>query len=229
MADIETGNIEQGGQAAGTQTVGIAASDSDTATLTEDTALPMAIEWTTAPETPANIIAQKGADFNETTFGNITQFARSACGQGGRNVQVVFSAGWDGGDIEVTGVTCDGSVATDTIADPGGAGTVQGAVGFLFITGITNDGTWSAGTVDVQFGLYLAVPVNSMTPTLAQVIDTFAGTDMTPNGAISAAGLVDIQDAPADGTNTYIVGYTLGNTYTDAGHTHGLTDGGHGH
>jgi len=232
MADITTTDAERGGQTGGTtgaSAIGIAATDSDTASVTEDNELPVTIEWTTAPEAAAtNIIAQMAGDVDESVFANITQGSRSACGRGGRNVEVDFSALWDGGDIEVTGLKCDGTFGTETITSTPGS-VVQGSEGFLFITRVRNLGTHGAGTADVELGLYLAVPVGSLTPTLARIIETTAGTDMTPAGAISALGLVDISDDAADGVNKYLVAYTLANTYTDAGHTHGLTDPTHTH
>jgi len=74
-----------------------------------------------------------------------------------RVLQVVFSAGWNGGDVKITGVRNDGATISETVAAPAGGGTVLTVNAFLSVTYLENLGTFSAGTVDVQTSTKLAI------------------------------------------------------------------------
>lgn len=90
----------------------------------------------------SNVLAQKAADFDVTT--GFTHPAHA------RNLQVVFSAAWDGGNVVVTGYCNDGVIRSETFTAPAGGGTVVGSIPFTLLTEAANTGTFSAGTVDIQ-------------------------------------------------------------------------------
>ncbi len=158
------------------------------------------------------VLATKSADFDTSTFSDFGQPDYP------RALQVVFSGAWDGGTIEVTGLTVAGADQTDTFT-PGAGTTVGGARGFVSIRRIRNTGTRTAGTVDVQFGPKLAVPVGTGVATLQRVYEMTSDGDITGGSSLAASGLVTLSSAP-DGTRTYEVAYTVAKTYTDGGHTH---------
>jgi hypothetical protein len=159
------------------------------------------------------IISQQNSDFDETS-GIATPLYR--------NVQVVFSAGWDGGDIEVTGTDMTGVSATETITASAGS-TVQGTKAYADITRIRNLGTHSTGTVDIEEGVHLGVPVGGKTPTAVSIVDLAAGN--VAGATLSSVGLVDLNASPPNGTRDYLVSYTLAETpvVTDSGHAHAAT------
>jgi hypothetical protein len=166
-----------------------------------------------APAASAQIIAQIAADTDEVTWANITQPTIP------RVVQVVFSALWDGGDIEVTGLLeSSGDDGTDTIAANPGA-TVQGAKAFRYIRRVRNLGAHSAGTADVQTGIALGIQCHGLTPTLLEAYELSAlGRDV--GAAISPLGSVTWTSAP-DGARDFSVSYSLAVASTDSGHGHG--------
>jgi len=192
---------------------------SATATVTEDNPVTNTERFTN-PDVSVNIIAQQAVDFDITAGGSITQPGTSDSGKGGQQVQVAFSGTWDGGNVEISGMRMNGNIASEEIVVATGS-TVQSVYGYAAITRVRNLGTRTAGTVDVQTGLKLAVPTGALTPALNIILELSALTDMTGSGAINANGLVDVSDDPIDGANDYLVSYTLANAYTDAGHTHG--------
>jgi len=147
-----------------------------------------------------NILVQKAADFDETTWGNLTQPDVP------RVAQVAASAGpdWDGGDIEVTGLTMAGDDATDTITPVAGS-TVQGTIPFQLIRRVRNLGTHSAGTMDVQCGIAMGVVVGSKSPTLLEAYETSAG-GRDAGATLSADGAFTPTAAP-DGAKDYVVSY----------------------
>ena len=192
---------------------------SSTATVTENNPTTNTERFTN-PDVSVGIIAQQAVDFDITAGGSITQPGTSDSGKGGQQVQVVFSGTWDGGNVEISGLRMNGNIASEEIVVATGT-TVQSVYGYSAITRVRNLGSRSAGTVDVQTGLKLAVPTGALAPTLNIILELSALTDMTGAGAIDANGLVDVSDDPIDGGNDYLVSYTLANAYTDAGHVHG--------
>lgn len=96
-----------------------------------------------------NLIAQKLTNFDVNVI--TTQPARP------RTIRCVFGGGWDGGDIEVTGIDVGGDPAIDVIA--AALGTVEGVIPFAVVTRIRNlDVAMIGGTVNVQTGLGLGLP-----------------------------------------------------------------------
>lgn len=159
------------------------------------------------------IVAQQSADFDITSSIATPVF---------RNAQCAFSAGWDGGNIEITGEDMTGASVTETIVAAAGS-TVQGVKAWANITRVRNLGTRTAGTVDVQEGVHLGVPVGGKTPTALQLIEV--GSGPVSGASLSSAGLVDLNASPPNGTRDYLVVYTLADTpvVTDSGHSHAAT------
>lgn len=89
-----------------------------------------------------NVLAQKAADFDVTA--GFTHPAHA------RNLQVVFSATWNGGNVVVTGHCADGVERSETFVAIAGGNTAVGTVAFTNITRARNTGTRLAGTVDAQ-------------------------------------------------------------------------------
>lgn len=159
------------------------------------------------------IVAQQSADFNITSMGSITQPVVP------RNVEVVFSGTWDGGNVQIVGVAMTGTV-TETIAAAAGT-TVQSVQAYQTIISVRNLGTRTAGTVDVQTGARIGVPVGTATATLVKVIETSADGDITGTSSLSSNGVLTLPAGSVpNGSKDYVVSYTLAKTYTDAGHTH---------
>ena len=140
-----------------------------------------------------NVIPQQAVDFDITSgFAQEPDIPRS--------LQVVFSAGWDGGNIEIDAQDLSGAVKTDTIVAAPGT-TVQSAIAPLVVQRLRNLGTRTAGTVDIQLGEKLGIRkfgatinnfgqrVDSAPPTGATVVDATNGTvhflAEFPNGARS--------------------------------------------
>lgn len=76
-----------------------------------------------------------------------------------KNAQAVFAAGWQGGDIYLTGTDQFGRAQTETIADAAGT-TVQGVKIWRTITAISKETV--AGTTDtvtLQTGTKIGIPV----------------------------------------------------------------------
>jgi hypothetical protein len=149
-----------------------------------------------------------------------------------RVLDVVFAAGWEGGDVTVTGVKPDGSAQTETFTSPGiGGGTVSGTKPFALIDdpgGITNSATGGAAdlaTVQTAAGIGVAT-----VPFLALVKLSVDGADEAATSVSLANGYFVPTTSP-DGTKTYEVWYTAGHAHavTDAGHAHAVTDAGHAH
>ncbi len=210
----DTASVSMGGSTA-----------SGTASVSEDDADVRTETWSNPAAAGTNIVAQIAVDTDETTWGNITQPDVR------RNVQVVFSAGWDGGDIEVTGIDQTGDDVAETITASAGA-TVEGTSSYSLIRRVRNLGTRTAGTADVQTGPKPGLLIGSKTPALLEAYETSAG-GRDAGASLSAAGLLTPTSAP-DGVRDYLVTYSLAGTYTDSGHTHGATgltatDAGHTH
>jgi len=186
-------------------------SGSGTASVTENAPAPHVERWTNPPAAAVALFAQQNADFDLATA-SITQPTVA------RNVQVVFSAGWDGGNVEVTGIRMSGASGSETITAAAGT-TVQSLHGYQVVTRVRNLGARTAGTVDVQTGPRLGVPVGALTPDLQTA--TELGSGAVAGATLSANGLVFFNASPPDGARDYVVTYTLANAYTDAGHAHG--------
>ncbi|MBT7101753.1 hypothetical protein HN937_30530 [Candidatus Poribacteria bacterium] len=187
------------------------ATSSSTATVTEDEEEIREATFINPAAAGTNIVAQMGADVDESTWGNITQpdFNRAA--------RVDFSAGWDGGDIEITGIDMAGDDTTETITAAAGS-VVEGVKGWKLIRRVRNLGTWSAGTADVEYSANLAVFIGAKTPTLVEAYE-FSTNGRDAGASMSAAGLLTTSAAP-NGALDYFCTYTLAGGYTDAGHTH---------
>ena len=165
------------------------------------------------PASAVAIIAQQNTTFDVTSMGSITQPTVP------RNVEVVFSGTWDGGNVEITGVSMTGAVS-ETVAAAAGT-TVQSVHAFHTITRVRCLGTRTAGTVDVQTGARIGVPVGAATATLVKVIETSADGDITGTSSLSANGVLTLPGGSVpNGTKDYVVAYTLAKTFTDAGHVH---------
>lgn len=133
-------------------------------------------------QTPAaggtNVLAQKAADFDVATGFTHPDVAR--------NVEVVFSADWDGGNIEVTGVCADGIERTETIVAAAGT-TVAGEVPFIVFTQMANTGTRTLGTIDVR----LASAATTVLGVCAKNISDFV--KLTVDGATDAVAAEDTE------------------------------------
>ena len=130
-----------------------------------------------------NVHAQFAADFN--TAAGITQPDYP------RNLQVDFSATWDGGNVVVTGTGADGRTRTETFTDPGGAGVVMGTEAFAVITNLANTGAFSAGTIDVQ----LAAAASTVFGVTSRVVADFI--KLTKSTFTFGTSLVPAQEAVA--------------------------------
>lgn len=120
----------------------------------------------------SNVLAQKAADFDVDT--GFTQPAHA------RNLQVVFSATWDGGNVTVTGYCADGVLRSETFVAIAGGNTAVGTVAFTKLTRARNLGTFGAGTVDVQ----LASDATTVFGICARRISSFL--KLVANGAAEA-------------------------------------------
>ena len=159
-----------------------------------------------------------------------------------RTIKVVFDTSWDGGNIELTGVAVDGST-TETIADPGGSGTVEGVKAWIVLTRARNLGTRTAGQVEINSGDKIGLPVGGASPTLVKVIETTASGDITSGSSLSSAGVLTFKSGEEpNGAREYVVLWSEAKTYTstvtDGGHLHtgpshthtvSITDPGHSH
>jgi hypothetical protein len=184
---------------------------SGTASVTEGEEELFEATFTNPAAAGTNIVAQMGADVDESTWGNITQpdFYRAA--------RVDFSAGWDGGDIEITGIDMSGLDVTETITAAAGS-VVEGVSGWKMIRRVRNLGTWSAGTADVEYSANLAVMIGAKTPSLQECYET--STNGRDAGAtMSGSGLLTTT-APPDGALDFTCTYSLSGSFIDAGHTH---------
>lgn len=145
-----------------------------------------------------NVLAQKAADFDVTSF---TQPAHA------RNLQVVFSATWDGGNVVVTGYCADGVVRSETFTAIAGGNTALGTVAFAYLTRAYNTGTCGAGTVDIQ----LAASADTIFGICARRISAFV--KCVANGAVealaaSSATLGTFQPTTdPDGTKSFEITY----------------------
>jgi hypothetical protein len=74
-----------------------------------------------------------------------------------KNIEFVTNAAWDGGDLEVTGITNEGCERVETIAAVAGGGTAVGLYAFVKVTHLKNTGTYGAGAADVRHGSKLGV------------------------------------------------------------------------
>jgi hypothetical protein len=148
-----------------------------------------------------------------------------------RTVDVVFVAGWEGGDVTIDGVAPDGTVQQEVYTSTPG-GTVNGVKPFVTITAVTN-GTL-AGAADlatVQTGAQLAVggPVSSFLFCAVDGVREAFGASSATNGtfstttALDATQLVEVWYAQSHTIATHT------HTMTDPGHTHTVTDPGHTH
>lgn len=191
---------------------GTGATGSGTASVSAALADRRVRSYVNAPASGTLLFAQQNTDFDiaqaaitQTTFG--------------RTLQVVFSADWDGGGIEVTGIRATGELGSETVASAPGT-TVQTTHAYLTggVTRVRNLGTRTAGTVDVQGGTKLAVEIGLRTATLIHAFDQAAGA--VAGATMSANGVLDLNASPPDGTRDYLVIYEVSTTFTDAGHTH---------
>ena len=214
---------------AATGSAGAVATTSNTASVTESGPTAQATGWANLSAAGSTaLVAQQvaGFDLGADTGAGITQpVAGFGMGDGGRTVQVIFSAGWDGGDIRISGLRMTGVYGTEDILDPGGAGTVQSVHAYFWVGRVRSLGAWTAGTVDVQNGRDVGVPIGALTPALLAVYEQ--GSGPVPAAAISANGVVDLSGTAPNNARDYLVVYTLATAYTDAGHVH--TGGAHTH
>ncbi len=228
-SDSGTASITMGGStASGTASISMGGNTaSSTATVTENNPDPSMSMWMNPGAAGGvNLVPQKAVDFDESTWGNITQMNESP-----RNVQADFSGTWDGGNIEITGLDSTGADTTETITASAGS-VVQGTKGWHKVRRIRNLGTRTAGTVDVQDGDKIGVHVGSLTPGNLEAYELSAG-GRDAGASIASSGLITFSTA-LNGARDYYVTFTLANAYTDAGHTHGATgltatDSGHTH
>lgn len=141
-----------------------------------------------------------------------------------RTIDVVFAAGWEGGDITLDGVAPDGTAQSETYTSPGiGGGTVAGIKAFATLSAMTNSA--QAGTTDLataQAGGKLAVggPVSSFLFCAVDGVREAFGSSSAANGTFSTTTALD-------GTQLIEVWYAQSQTV--AAHTHAVTDAGHTH
>lgn len=203
--------VSDGG--AGGAVSGTSASNTTGVTVAEAAPEPRVERWVNPPTGAVDLFAQQTADFDIATAA-ITQPTIA------RNVQAVFDASWDGGNIEVTGIRMSGASGTETIVAAVGT-TVESLHGYQCVTRVRNLGTRTAGAVNVQTGPRLGVPVGARTAALQTATDLAAGA--VAGATLSGNGLVFFNASPPNGARDYVVTYTLATTHgvTDAGHTHG--------
>jgi len=157
-----------------------------------------------------------------TALGTIDEGAASASAstQPGhpQTLDVAFDAGWEGGDITITGVGPNGLAVNETyIANPGA--TVTGAKAFLSIdaNGIVNSAPTSTGdaaTVQTGTGIGIAAEGTSvfLKLTVNGVAEAFSATDTTNR-------TFDPTTAP-DGTKFYEVWYSVDHNHLQDAHNH---------
>ncbi len=188
---------------------------SGSASVTEDSADVRYEVFNNPAAAGASCIPSKGADFDESTWGNITQPPN----QHPRNMQITTAVGWDGGNIEVTGLLMSGDDGTETIDVSGGDGTYYGTQAFHLVRRVRNLGTHSAGTCDPDYGPGIGVYIGSKTPTLLEAYETSGGGRDAGATINASTGLLTFTNPPNAGRD-YIVTYSLAGGYTGAGHTH---------
>lgn len=140
-----------------------------------------------------------------------------------RNLQIVANGAWAGGDITVEGIDMTGDDVTKAYTPVQGA-TTEYDDGWMRIRRVA--GNISAGTIDVQCGPKLAAQVGAKTPTLLEAYEDSAG-GRDAGAAMTAAGLIAFSAAP-NAARDYFASYSLAGGYTDAGHTHTGPSHGHG-
>lgn len=182
-----------------------------------------------------SVLTAQSADFDKA-FADLAQPTIP------RTIKAVFDASWDGGNIELTGLAVDGSTS-ESLADPGGSGTVESAKAWIILTRARNVGTRTAGSVELRSGDKIGLPVGGAAPTLVKVYETTAGGDITTGSSLSSAGILTFKSGEEpNGAKEYIVAWTEAKTYTssvtDSGHTHTgpshthavtVSDSGHSH
>lgn len=147
-----------------------------------------------------------------TALGTIAESATSAdpTAQPGhpRVLDVVFAAGWQGGDVTVAGVNPAGAAISETFVSPGaGGGTVSGTKAFALIDdpgGIANStagGAADVATVQTAAGIGL-----SRSPYSALVKLSVDGADEAAAATSFTDGTFEPTTAP-DGTKTFEVWY----------------------
>ncbi len=114
-----------------------------------------------------------------------------------RNVQVVFAAGWQGGDITVTGTDQFDNAISEVIADVAGT-TVQGVKIFKTVTAAAKELTaGAADTATLQTGTKLGLPLALDAATSAAVLVAAGATDDVCKGVIELP-LASFADADGD-------------------------------
>jgi len=173
---------------------------------------------------------------NATSYGTIAESAASANPTAQpshpRVLDVVFAAGWEGGDVTVSGLDPLGNAVQEIFVSPGGGGgTVNGTKVFATITtpgGITNSVTGGAADVaTVQSAAGIGV---TNKPAVAFVKLSVDGVHEAVASSNLGEGWFVPTTAPT-GLLDYEVWYTAGHSHgvTDAGHSHSVTDAGHAH
>lgn len=112
-----------------------------------------------------------------------------------RTVDVVFAAGWEGGDITIDGLAPDGSEQQEVYTSPGaGGGTVNGAKAFLTITAVTNGtlgGTTDLATVQTGAQLAVGAPVDEFLFVAVDGAREAFGASSSANGTFSTTTVLD--------------------------------------
>ena len=114
-----------------------------------------------------------------------------------RSLQFVFGAGWDGGDVVVTGTDQFDAAATETITNPGaGGGIVYSAKAYKTVTAATKGAIGASGATcsigrhhKIGITKLLSIAVGVLTRNAASELATFDATNNTfqpsnlPNGS----------------------------------------------
>lgn len=135
--------------------------------------------------------------------GTASQSAAGQWGEGLRNANVVFDAGWEGGDVVLTG-TARGAPVEETFPSPGaGGGTVNGSKVFANVDLITNtapSGTGTSAHVNVgrRFGTTRA-------PIYAVEKLAVGGDIATPAAVDLVEGWIELPDPYVQGTSVEIL------------------------
>lgn len=164
----------------------------------------------------------------DTAAGIITAQAGHA-----RTFDVVFAAGWEGGNVTLDGLAPDGTAQTELYTSPGGGGgTVAGTKAFASLTAVTNSvlaGAADLATVKTGGRLAVGGPVTAFLFIAVDGVRDAIAASTPANGTFATTTALD-------GTQFIECGYsqahaisTHTHSITDAGHTHTVTDLGHTH
>lgn len=97
-----------------------------------------------------------------------------------RVLQVAFSAGWNGGDLTVTGRAPDGSTISEVFLSTPGAIVIGNKV-FSLLTGASQSGVGVAGHADIEVDTKIGVsmkPISFVKCAVDGVYSAFASTDL---------------------------------------------------